>query len=36
LHRVVAWGNLGNLTNLAQKLKKGEHIFAQGELWPRQ
>ena len=32
-HRVVAWGNL---TKFAQKLKKGEHIFVQGELRPRQ
>ena len=32
-HRVVAWGNL---TKFAQKLKKGEHIFIQGELRPRQ
>ena len=32
-HRVVA---RGNLTKFAQKLKKGEHIFVQGELRPRQ
>ena len=32
-HRVVAWGNL---TKFAQKLKKGEQIFVQGELRPRQ
>ena len=31
-HRVVAWGNL---TKFAQTLKKGEHIFVQGELRPR-
>jgi len=31
-HRVVA---RGNLTKFAQKLKKGEHIFVQGELRPR-
>lgn len=32
-HRVGAWGNL---TQFAQKLKKGEHIFIQGELRPGQ
>ena len=32
-HRVVAWGNL---TKFTQKLKKGEQIFVQGELRPRQ
>lgn len=32
-HWVVAWGNL---TKFAQKLKKGEHVFVQGELRPRQ
>ena len=32
-HRIVAWGNLAKF---AQKLKKGEHIFVQGELRPHQ
>jgi single-strand DNA-binding protein len=32
-HRVVAWGNLAKF---AQKLKKGEHVFVQGELRPHQ
>jgi single-strand DNA-binding protein len=32
-HRVVAWGNL---CKFAQTLKKGEHIFVQGQLRPRQ
>ena len=32
-HRIVAWGNLAKF---AQKLKKGEHVFVQGELRPHQ